>query len=427
MPKSDTIRAMISSRCATDITYQGKTVPLSEVRRDVKKDVVSATLWPKGRPLFECWINEDGASAPMDQTWWDHCLRQARQADIVIVLYNGESGGGIKGEPMGICHSELEAALARQSAKVRGIELPMAPLSADPDRRKRDEAFRKYVGSLDIFRGALAKTGEEVIERVRQELQQAVADMVQRCALTPDLAKSNTGVALEWHRMTYEERATAMRQEVAATLLDRPDTQQPDPKRADVVSVKLDGKQLLVQLHAVPAAFLTARRARESRPALPARSRTPAPANSLRRRPGASGGGLQERHRKPGGEDAGLSRRHGGPRHLRRPRRRRGAEDPVGAAEELRKSHRHPPGRDRMAGVVAALWRVERGHPPRRRPQTDHRGDSKGELREGDEVAVTQIIAVRASMAQPRYKPAGHEFSEVANPVDPLRCAGYLV
>ena len=44
----------------------------------------------------------------------------------MIVLYNGESGGGIKGEPMGICHSELEAALATQSGKVRGIALPMA-------------------------------------------------------------------------------------------------------------------------------------------------------------------------------------------------------------------------------------------------------------------------------------------------------------
>ena len=64
----------------------------------------------------------------MDQTWWKHRLLQVRQADIVIVLYNGESGSGIKSEPMGIYHSELEAAMATQSAKVRGIELPPTSL-----------------------------------------------------------------------------------------------------------------------------------------------------------------------------------------------------------------------------------------------------------------------------------------------------------
>jgi hypothetical protein len=157
---------MISSRCATDVPYKGKTAQLSEVRLAVKKEVQSIRLWPSGRQLFDCWINEDSASAPMNQTWWDHCLLQARQADIVIVLYNGESGGCIKTEPMGICHSELEAAMARPAAKVRGIELQMGALPVDPAQRKRDESFRKYVKSLDIFRAALAKTGEEVIERV---------------------------------------------------------------------------------------------------------------------------------------------------------------------------------------------------------------------------------------------------------------------
>jgi len=246
---------MISSRCATDITYKGATVQLSKVRLDLQKEVQSIKLWPTGKQLFECWINEDTTSATMDQTWWDHCLLQARQADIVIVLYNGESGGAIKGGPMGICHSELEAAMLRQSAKVRAIELQAAKQPTDPAQRKRDESFRKYYSSLDIFRAALAKTGEEVIERVRNELQQALVDMVQICALTPDLAKSNTGIALRWHHMNYTERIRAMSEEVIATLLDLGTTTQPDPNRSDVMSVRFDGKQLVVQLHAIPASF----------------------------------------------------------------------------------------------------------------------------------------------------------------------------
>ena len=255
MAKSETIRVMISSRCAAKISYRGKAVPLSEVRADVKTDIESARLWPKGRQIFECWINESGASASVDETWWEHSLRQARQADVVIVLYNGESGGGIKDGPMGICHSELEAALATQSGKVRGIELPMAGLPEKPAARKRDEAFRGYVTSLDIFRGAVANTGEELIARVRQEIEQALVDMAQRSSVTPDMGRSNTGASLQWHRLSYDDRAKAMLEAVAAVLLDLPASEQPDEKLPNLVSVKLASKQILISLHAVPASL----------------------------------------------------------------------------------------------------------------------------------------------------------------------------
>jgi hypothetical protein len=256
MPKSEKIRIMISSRCTARISYKDKPTLFSEVRIDIKKDVESVRLWPRGRQLFECWINEDGASAPIgDETWWSHSKLQARQADVVIVLYNGESGGGIKGEPMGICHAELEEALATQSGKVRGIQLPMAGLSADSAARKQDKVFREYVEKLDIFRGAAANTGEEVIERVRQEVQQAVVDMSQRSGVTPNFGSSNVGDALEWHRLSYEGRAEAINTDVAATLLDRPDSEQLDKKRLDLVTVKLASRRLLMSLHAVPAAL----------------------------------------------------------------------------------------------------------------------------------------------------------------------------
>jgi hypothetical protein len=255
MPKSEKIRVMISSRCSANISYQGSSVPLSKVRFAAKADVESMKFWKDADGLFECWINEDSASASMDETWWAHCLKQARQADIVIVLYNGESGGSIKGEPMGICHSEVEAALATQSGKVRGIQLPMANLPKEIFARKRDEAFRAYINSLDIFRGATANTGEEVISRLHQELRQAVVDMTQRSAVTPDLGKSNTGVALEWHRMSYDQRSRAMRSQMHLTLSDRTGSKSFDRSRDNLISVELASQQILIGLHAVPDAF----------------------------------------------------------------------------------------------------------------------------------------------------------------------------
>ena len=126
MAKSDKIRVMISSRCKTEISFKGKSVLLSEVRKEIKKDIEALTLWPGQNALCDCWINEDSVGSPLNETWWERCMSEARRADLVIVLYNGESGGSIKSEPMGICHAELEAVLATQSKKVRGIRLPPA-------------------------------------------------------------------------------------------------------------------------------------------------------------------------------------------------------------------------------------------------------------------------------------------------------------
>lgn len=256
MPKSEKIRVMISSRCKASIPYKGNLVLLSELRKSLKKDIESLVLWDGQNHLFDCWINEDSAGSSWDETWWERCLSEARQADVVIVLYNGESGGAIKNEPMGICHAELEAVLATQSKKVRGIPLPFAALPKPGLQRTCDEAFRAYVSNLDIF-GPPANNGEELIDRVRQEVREALVSLVQNAAVTPDLSKSNTGPALVWHRMSYFGRERAMRDEVQRVLADIPGTKPGNLKPGDdewmTVWMTVNGKKLLAALHAVPA------------------------------------------------------------------------------------------------------------------------------------------------------------------------------
>ena len=258
MPKSEKIRVMISSRCQATIQYQGKSVPLSELRQLLKKDIEALKLWPGQNTLCDCWINEDSAGSELNETWWERCLKESRQADIVIVLYNGESGGSIKQEPMGICHAELEAVLTTQSNKVRGIPLPLADLPKDKLQRKCDEAFRAYVTNLDIF-GPQANSGEEVIERVRQEVRDAIITLVQNAAVTPDLSRSNIGPALDWHRLSYARRERAMRDEVQRVLGDvagtAPGNLEPAEEELMTVWLKVAGKKILGALHAVPAAL----------------------------------------------------------------------------------------------------------------------------------------------------------------------------
>lgn len=258
MPKSEKIRVMISSRCKATIPYKGKPVLLSELRKRLKKDIEALVLWPGQNTLCDCWINEDSAGSELNETWWERCLRESRQADVVIVLYNGESGGSIKKEPMGICHAELEAVLTTQSKKVRGIPLPLADLPKDKLQRKCDEAFRAYVTNLDIF-GPQANTGEELIERVHQEVRDAVITLVQNAAITPDFGKSNIGPALAWHRLSYASREREIRAELERILADvdgaEPGNLEPAEDEWMTVWVNINGKKILAALHAVPAAL----------------------------------------------------------------------------------------------------------------------------------------------------------------------------
>lgn len=254
MPKSEQIRVMISSRCKAPIQYQGKSVLLSELREPLKKEIESIALWDGQGPLFDCWINERSESSRPDETWWERCLVEAKQADIVIVLYNGESGGAIKGTAMGICHAELEAVLATQAKKVRGITLkPLAELPKAGLQRECDEAFRAYVDNLDMF-APEAKNGEELLQRVRQEVRAALVALVQDAAVTPDLSKSNIGPALEWHRLSYAKRESAMRAEVQDVLAGgRKKKQEPEEGEWLTLWLPIAGKKILAALHAVPA------------------------------------------------------------------------------------------------------------------------------------------------------------------------------
>jgi len=250
MAKSSKLSVMISSRCETLIQFDKKQQKLTEVRRALKKQLEEFRLPNQKQPIFECWINEDGTGGVGGINWWDHCKKQARDADIVIVLYTGGSGGGLAGSDMGICHAELEEALNVAADRVRVIKLPIAP--DDPDRlqKKRDSAFRAYFESLGSFRTS-AKTGEEILEKVWNEIQPALVDLTQLGSNTFHLSQAATGHALEWHRLSYEARKNAMEEVMNESLANQPKS----TKTASGVLVEIDKAQVFLKTHAAPASL----------------------------------------------------------------------------------------------------------------------------------------------------------------------------
>jgi hypothetical protein len=255
MPEPKKIRVMISSRCTDQIGFRGNRVALSEVRRVLKTELESEQLL--GSPLFEVWINEDAPPAPGTDDSWDLCMKQVREADVVLVLYNGISGWAARNGEIGICHGELQTAIAEAHGKVRLIELPLSKSSQS--NKERDKKFQEYVSTLALFRGAKANTGEEVITIAKQALRESVPDLVRLGVREASRGKYSSGSALDWSRLNYDSRKEATIKVVQASLVAS-GAKEIDEK---TVVFQISGTEVLWLIDSVPAG-MSEPQARES-------------------------------------------------------------------------------------------------------------------------------------------------------------------
>src|SRR5271169_3271550 len=117
---------MLSSRCNDSISFGGRASTLTVVRTELKKHLEKSKFLD--HLLLDVWINEVAPAKEGSTDSWEACLREIDDADIVIVIYNGNAGWSVSPSGIGICHAELERALAQAPAKVRLIALK--PLTA---------------------------------------------------------------------------------------------------------------------------------------------------------------------------------------------------------------------------------------------------------------------------------------------------------
>ena len=192
MFKSKKITVMISSRCNDDINFEAKTQKLSDVRNKLKQDLENIKLLDQ--EIFEVWINEDAPPEEGSQDAWDHCMNQVSKANIVLVLHNGNSGWAKETGDIGICHAELQTALNHAPAKVRLIKIKF---DSEDRQNERDKRFNKYIEQQNLFRGQIANNGEDVIERCKETLKEAVVDMVHLGVAEARKGKFYTGAALD--------------------------------------------------------------------------------------------------------------------------------------------------------------------------------------------------------------------------------------
>ena len=244
----DPIKVMISSRCNDPFPAGGK--PLSEMRKAIKKELEAESLF--GEDLFEVWINEDAPPADTSQDSLDVCLESVDKADIVLVLANGNAGWAPDTADIGICHAELHRAHSSAPGKVRLISL--GKVKGDPSdlaQISRDRRFDEFLSTQNFFRGGSVRNVKQAKERVREALVDAVKSLAHLGVREARKGKYHTGDALAWSKLDFFARRRAIVTKLQEALEDRGGASAGD----DLLTLQIEGKDVLLRLDAVPAAL----------------------------------------------------------------------------------------------------------------------------------------------------------------------------
>ncbi|MCA9057543.1 MAG: hypothetical protein KDA85_03560 [Planctomycetaceae bacterium] len=247
------LRLMISSRCSDKVRFQGAQRSLSVVRKAIKKTLEEIQLG--GNPVFEVWIHEDESSLPGDQSSWEHCMKKARQADIVLVLYNGNAGwsgnSSRTGDHVGICHAEFQEAFDSCPTKVRSVQFPeIAANAGSPNER-----FQSYFQKQSIL-GAQVTTGEEAIAAATEAAVAALLDLARAGVGVNSKGNFYAGEALAWTRLDYQGRREITIRTVVDFLSHRSGTS-PTEGQGNTVAYSVSGTMVAFVCDCIPAALST--------------------------------------------------------------------------------------------------------------------------------------------------------------------------
>ncbi len=233
---------MISSR--NNATFDNQA--LSTIRTDLKEMIEKEKLF--GKEVFEVWINEEEVAQNFDETIWSKCLKEARQADIVIAIYNGEAGWLRPSDTIGICHAELLEALNAGRGKVWAIELADIESKIYNDNEKKaNEKFQKFMKDQELFSDSVKKVST-LQKSIKGILKDAVIQLVQKGVREVSRDEGNHGETLVWKRMNYDQRSEA----IVRTLEDSIDKQGTGYEKDGEFYLEFNKFQMIVKLHAIP-------------------------------------------------------------------------------------------------------------------------------------------------------------------------------
>lgn len=242
MSQNEYINIMLSSRNSS--MFDGKS--LSGIRTELKEMIEKEKVF--GKELFKVWINEDEPPQSFDETVWNRCLKKVRQADVVIVLYNGESGWTRPNDTLGICHAEVLEATKVARGKTWSITLEHKDIdNYSADEKKENQDFKKFMLQQELF-SAPVKSITTLKKEIKKTLNDAVINLMQRGVREASRNKGNHGESLLWKNMNYERRTESIISSIGESI----DVKGTGVEEAENFYLTFDDKKVLVLIHAIP-------------------------------------------------------------------------------------------------------------------------------------------------------------------------------
>ncbi len=243
------IKIMISSRCEDEFPL-GAVAPqkLSVIREELKASIEAEKIG--GKEIFEVWINEDAPPNPADENSLEVCLKEARDADIFLCLYNGNAGWSVNKAGNGICHDELMTAYNRSPGKVIAVSIYQKNAKGSP-KGNLNKKFQDYVDDLNLFRGGSINATEDLKARINETVREMALTLMHDGSREARKSAGDNGPALDWTRLNFTKRQEAMITTISESLLASEGAGEVEKG----VMFKIDNKSVLFILHAIPSSF----------------------------------------------------------------------------------------------------------------------------------------------------------------------------
>lgn len=246
MNQNKYINIMISSKNNSKFSRKH----LTDVRRKLKKYIEESYIFKE--QIFTVTINEDLPAENISKTTWERCIDLVNECNILLVLYNGDSGWTIDDGQIGICHEELSQGIRMDAQKVIIINIGEVELDdSDEKKKQRDIRFRNYVNRMHKFSCNKVETMNDLKLCVASTLHKAVIDLTIRKLTGDKKGLNHIGEALEWNKLDFYHRAEMIKDVLKNSIEDMSSCLIEENN----FFLVLKGKSLLFQVHAIPASF----------------------------------------------------------------------------------------------------------------------------------------------------------------------------
>ena len=213
------IKIFISSKVTP--AFEGLTetdYTLEKLRKFVKAELEKEMFL--GEKIFDVITNEDGFEADFTQDAFNACIKKVSEADVIIILYNGDAGWAPDGKKNvnGICHEEYLSAVNDHPGMTFGINISghFAKSKYTSNQQARNKSFKEDVNSIYRFKEySTAKNATDlqnyILKLIKANIQSS-SERAFKAKKETDLSNTTFGKTLDWSKLNYKQRVTELKE-----------------------------------------------------------------------------------------------------------------------------------------------------------------------------------------------------------------------